>query len=208
MLNPKMTDVIARRGLSFPERARNYLREVGIWCDPNLSVEANANSWFIRGKESGGAVAEIGHYTGCCREDGESLPWLYRVRNFMPNGMHAVVLAAESLVRLDIYRYETSYDLLITRHWLHRDTDRGRPKLWNEILFFARYGTLEWELWGKDKQYRGAVSPRFLSRNGEELPVPEKFRLAVFKAVEGVTDIGCRQPHLLEAPLPVPAMQS
>jgi hypothetical protein len=207
MPDPRMAELIARRGLSFPERTRRYLRQVGIWCDPNLSVEANDCSWFIRGKESGGAVAEIGRYVGFCREDGESLPWFYRIRNFMPNGIHAIVLAKESLVRLDIYRYETSYDLLITRHWLHRDGERGRPKLWNEILFFTRYGVLEWELWGKDKQYRGGVAPRFLGRNGEKLPIPDKFRLAVFKMVEGVTALACRQPHLLEASLPNTAPQ-
>ncbi len=207
MPKSRNADMTARRGLSFPETTRSYLRQVGIWCDPSLSVESTAHTWLIRGKESGGAVAEIGRYVGFCRADGESLPWLHRVRNFMPNGIHAIVLAPDSLVRLDMYRYESSYDLLVTRHWLHRDGERGRPKLRNEILYFARYGVLEWELWGKDKQYLGAVAPRFLGKNGEELPVPEKFRLAVFKMVEGVTTVGCRQPHLLETPLPATPCQ-
>jgi hypothetical protein len=69
-------------------------------------------------------------------------------------------------------------------------------------LFTARYGTIDWELWGKDKRYRGGVAPRFLARNGDEIPVPETFQNAVLKMVEAVTEIGCRQPHLLEAPLP------
>jgi hypothetical protein len=206
MPNPGMADLIARRGLTFPERTRSHLRQVGIWCDPNLSVEElkwmAPVEWRIRGKECGGATAEIGRYVGFCREDGSTLPWLQRVRNFMPNGIHAIVLAAESLVRLDMYRYETSYDLLITRHWLHREGERARPKLWHETLFFARYGILEWELWGKDRKYRGGVAPRFLGRNGLELPLPESFRVPIFKMVEGVTEIGCHQPHLLEAPMP------
>lgn len=206
MPHPKRDELIARRGLTFPERTRNFLRQVGIWCDANLSVEEQhwrtPVEWRIRGKECGGAVAEAGRYVGFCRADGGALSWTQRVRNYMPNGIHAIVLAEESLVRLDMYRYETSYDLLITRHWLHREQERGRPRLWNETLFFARYGVIEWELWGKDEKYRGAVAPHFLNRNGAELPVPETFRIAVYKMVEGVTVIGCRQPYLLESPAP------
>jgi hypothetical protein len=202
MRNPKMTELMARRGWAFPQRTRVYLRQVGIWCDASLSVETNAHAWFIRGKESGGAIAEIGRYVGFCREDGESLSWVHRVRNFMPNGIHAIVLAASSLVRLDLYRYETSYDLLITRHWLHDERTIARPKLWNEILFVARYGVIELELWGKDKKYRGGIAPRFVGRNGNEISIPESFRMSVFKMVEGVNTIGCHQPHLLEALLP------
>lgn len=202
MPNLKMTELMARRGWTFPERTRVYLRQVGIWCDASLSVETNARAWFIRGKESGGAVAQIGRYVGFCREDGESLFWVHRVRNFMPNGIHAIVLASSSLVRLDLYRYETSYDLLITRHWLHSERTSARPKLWNEILFAARYGVIELELWGKDKQYRGGITPQFMGRNGDQISVPESFRMPIFKMVEGVTAVGCHQPHLLEAPLP------
>jgi hypothetical protein len=181
-----------------------HLRRVGIWCDPTLSIEevwwVDPVEWHIRGKESGGATAEIGRYVGYCREDGSALAWLQRVRNFMPNGIHAIVLTSEPLVRLDIYRYETSYDLLITRHWLHHRGDWRRPKLVCENLFFARLGSLDWELWGKDKKYRGSVAPRFLERSSRELPIPEPFRIPVFKLVEGVTTIGCKQPNLLEAP--------
>jgi hypothetical protein len=206
MPSPGMADLMVRRGLTLPERTRNHLREAGIWCDANLSVEElkwlTPVQWRIRGKESGGSTAEIGRYVGFCREDGTALPWLQRVRNFMPNGTQAIVLAENSIARLDIYRYETSYDLLITRHWLHREGERGRPKLWHETLFLARFGAIDWELWGKDKKYRGSVAPRFLGRNGREIPIPETFLVPVFKAVEGVTTIGCRQPYLLEAPLP------
>jgi hypothetical protein len=201
MPNRKMTELMARRGWTFPERTRGYLRQVGIRCDASLSVETNARTWFIRGKESGGAVAEIGRYVGFCREDGESLPWLHRVRNFMPNGVHAIVLATSSLVRLDLYRYETSYDLLISHHWLHSEKTAVRPRLWNEVLFSARYGVIELELWGKDKKYRGGIAPRFVGRNGDEIPIPESFRMSVFKMVEGVTAIGCHQPYLLESPM-------
>lgn len=205
MPKPKIGDLIARHGLTLPEPTRTHLRRVGIWCDPTLSVEqarwVNPKEWRIRGKESGGATAEIGRYVGYCREDGSALPWLQRVRNFMPNGIHAIVLSAEPLVRLDMYRYETSYDLLISRHWLQLESEPGRPRLACETLFLARFGMIGWELWGKDKKYRGSVAPHFLDRSGSEIEIPAAFRIPIFKLTESVTTIGCKQPNLLEAPL-------
>ena len=56
-----------------------------------------------------------------------------------------------------MYRFETSYDLLITRHTLVTREDKPKPKLETKMLFFHRFGILERELWGKDKMFRGAV---------------------------------------------------
>ena len=196
--------IVARRGLTLPDETRARLHAVGVYCDPNLSVERQqqAERWMIRGQESGGASDAIGRYVSFCREDGSALAWLQPVRNFMPNGVHSIVVVPDSLVRLDMYRFETSYDLLITRHWLH-ESKKGKPELWNEILFFARHGILERELWGKDKMYRGGIAPTFYQRSGEELSVPEQFKMAVFKMTEGVTCTRCSHPHLIEAPLPL-----
>lgn len=202
MPKPSIAEIVARRGLALPERTRSHLRSIGIWCDPSLSIErrASTNDWLIRGKESGGAVAEIGRYVGYCREDGESLPWLYRVRNFVPNGVHAVVLTSGPIVRLEVYRYETSYDLLISRHWLHHEKEDERPKLWNEVLFSARYGVIELELWGKEKRFRGGVAPRFFGRNGDEIATPAAYQQPIFRIVEAVTSVGCNRPHVLREP--------
>ena len=46
------------------------------------------------------------------------LNWLQPVKHFRPNGLHAILLAKGPIVRLDMYRFETSYDLLITSHTL------------------------------------------------------------------------------------------
>jgi len=55
---------------------------------------------LIRGQESGGAVNDIGRYVGFCKEDGSALSWLQPVKNFMPNGLHAILLAKGPIVRL------------------------------------------------------------------------------------------------------------
>jgi len=192
---------LARRGLSLSEQILARLHSAGISCDATLRVvTTDSGEMAIHGRESGGAVAEIGHYVGFCKPDGSALGWLYPIRNFMPNGPHAVVVAGE-LVRLDMYRFETSYDLLITRHWLKRLNHGQKPKLWNELVFYARFGTLERELWGKDKMFRGGIAPQFFQANGQQAVIPQQFHHAVLKMTEAVTCTKCHHCHLLEPPI-------
>ena len=191
---------ITRRGLSLSQEILSRLRSAGISCDATLKVvTTESGKVAIHGRESGGAIDEIGHYVGFCKPNGTSLGWLYPIRNFMPNGPHAVVVA-EELVRLDMYRFQTSYDLLITHHSLKRLEEGGRLRLWNELIFFARFGTLERELWGKDKMFRGGIAPQFFQANGQPASFPERFRHPVFKITEGVTCTKCGHCHLLEPP--------
>ena len=118
----------------------------------------------------------------------------------MPNGLHAVLLAKGPIVRLDIYRFETSYDLLITSHTLVSEEGTSKPKLETKIIFFHRFGVLERELWGKDKMFRGAVAPQFFMSNGSEARVSHVYQQAVFKMTEAVTCTTCKHQHLLEPP--------
>ena len=100
----------------------------------------------------GGAVGQFGHYVGFAASDGRPLAWLQRVQNFMPNGLHAVAIEPE-LCRVEMFRYENTYDLLITQHQLARSGAR-KPTLSSEIIFFNRSGELATELWGKDSAFR------------------------------------------------------
>jgi hypothetical protein len=92
----------------------------------------------------------------------------------MPNGLHAILLAKGPIVWLDMYRFETSYDLPITGHTLVTEDGIPKPKLETKLIFFHRFGLLERELWGKDKMFRGAVAPQFFS-NGSEARVPHTY---------------------------------
>ena len=96
---------IARRGLSLPAETREQIRKIGILCRPQVEIvyQQRANQWKLRGEESGGAVELLGHYVGFVDVNGEGLPWLQRVKNFLPNGIHAVVIADE-LVRVEMFR--------------------------------------------------------------------------------------------------------
>ena len=118
----------------------------------------------------------------------------------MPNGVHAVVIAPE-LWRVEMFRYENTYDVLITRHTLspHQNT---RPEIVSKIIFFRRAGTLSTELWGKDSAFRGGAVPSFFKKNGEEQILPSTLLDALLKVTEAVCCVGCKHSHLLEMGAP------
>ena len=190
---------IARRGLSLPAETREQVRKIGILCRPQLEIvyQQRAHQWKLRGEESGGAVELLGHYVGFVDINGQGLPWLQRVKHFLPNGIHAVVIASE-LVRVQMVRYETTYHLLISKHWL-QGKDKHRPELKSAILFLGRNGSLDTELWGKDAAFRGGAMPHFYARSGELGPPDAIWTDATIKITEAVCCPGCRHCHLLES---------
>jgi hypothetical protein len=190
---------IARRGLSLPAETREQVRKIGILCRPQVEIvyQQRANQWKLRGEESGGAVELLGHYVGFVDINGEGLPWLQRVKNFLPNGIHAVVIADE-LVRVEMFRYETTYHLLISKHWL-QGKDKERPELKSAILFLGGNGSLDTELWSKDAAFRGGAMPHFYARSGELAPPGATWTNATLKITEAACCCGCRHCHLLEA---------
>ncbi len=194
----KQLALMAQRGLTLPELTRKEIRKTGIFSRATLQVvyQQQSRRWALRGEEAGGAVASLGHYVGFSRTDGSPLPWMQRIQNFMPNGVHAVVIEPE-LCRIEMFRYENTYDVLITRHSLSGQHGT-RPQMESSILFFRRAGMLATELWGKDSAFRGGAMPRFLKRNGEDELPPVAFLDALLKVTEAVCCIGCKHSHLLE----------
>ena len=193
---------LALFGLRLPYLTRNRLQQSGIYCVPRLSVveQRSTRLYLIRGHESGGAVADLGCYCGFTKDSGEPLGWFQRIETIGVNGLHARVLTT-SLVRIQVLRVMHTYDLLITRHSLPTVSSNRPPRLMNSILFRGRQGTLQLELWGKDKELRGSVYPIFHDRGGDQLVFPTPFTDAVRKAVAAVTCCGCDHSHLLTAPI-------
>jgi hypothetical protein len=58
--------------LILPSAARKRLTEADIRCTPDVSLEYQraAKRYVLRGRESGGAVKELGRYVGFCGEEG------------------------------------------------------------------------------------------------------------------------------------------
>jgi hypothetical protein len=192
-------ELLARQGLRFPAIILRRLRSAGIYCQPTISIEYQhfRKRYVLRGVESGGAVADLGAYTSFTDEQGKALPWLQRVDTVGENSVHAIVVRP-TLVRIEMLRVERTYDVLITRHRLQTTIPGTRPRLESSILFYGRRGTLEMELWGKDRAFCGGVSPAFYSRSGETVAVPAEFQDAVARVSAGVCCVGCRHCHLLQ----------
>ncbi len=207
--NPKrLSDgqVLALRGLRLPATVLKQLQQTGIYCEPSVSIEHQylARQYVIRGVESGGGVAELGHYVGFADTHGQPLPWLQRVHSIGRNGLHAVVVASQ-IARLQMFRREQTYDLLITQHHLESAQECRRPTLQNEVIFHGIHGTLTLKLWREDSHFCGQVTPAFLARSGEPQLIPEVFREAVCRITAAVSCVGCRHCHLLKPELDLPA---
>lgn len=189
---------LTRRGLMLPAKIREEIRKTGIRCLPQVEIvhQDRAKRWKLRAEESGGAVASFGHYAGFLNSDGTPMSWLHRVQSLLPNGTHAVVIESE-LVRVEMFRYEQTYDLLITRHWLE-EKGSERPELRSELLYLGRKGSLATELWGRDAAFRGGAQPTFYTRSGEKSLPSSIWTDAVLKVTEGVCCVGCKHCHLLE----------
>jgi hypothetical protein len=89
----KKTNPLLR--LTLPSAAVQRLRKSGIYCTPSITVEFQqaTKRHVLRGRESGGAIKEFGHYITFCGEGGKRLPWFIRPDSLTSNGDHAVVLA-------------------------------------------------------------------------------------------------------------------
>ncbi len=198
---PDGMTVLALRGLRLARAIRKRLQATGVYCQPAISIEHQhtANRYVLRGAESGGAVAEAGSYCGFVCEDGAPLPWLQPLDTIGFNGLHAIVVAPV-LVRLQVFRYRQTYDLLITRHCLQPTQMRARPRLESSVMFHGRQGTLALELWGRDSAFRGSIAPIFYDRGGEQVTIPAIFMRAIYQTVAGACCVGCRHSHVLVPP--------
>lgn len=194
-------ELIALRGLRLPKVTLDCLKQSGIHCISEVSIERQrfSRQYVIRSQESGGAIADLGVYCGYVSDAGSPLAWLQRLDSLGVNGVHARAVSS-SVVRIQVVRVRHTYDLLISHHILQFAENKQRPTLHNSILFLGRQGTLELDLWDKDKALCGAVSPVFYDRAGEAIKIPTAYETAVRRAVVGANCCGCHHVHLLEPP--------
>jgi hypothetical protein len=191
-------EVIALRGLRLPSAALKMLGEAGIYCEPAISIEYQhlAKRHVILGRESGGAVPQLGAYCGFVDVTGERLEWLTRIDAIGRNGIHATVVAP-SLLRIQVFRVAQTFELLITRHDLVPQLEGRRPSLQNRVLFHGVNGTVPSQLLVGQGRVHGQILPGFRTRGGELLTVPATFQEVVRIAVAGASCLGCHSPHLL-----------
>lgn len=196
-------EIVARQGLRLPSITLKRLRDAGIYCQPTISIEyqRKANSYVLRGVESGGAVPAIGAYCSFTDKQGQVLAWLQRIDSVGVNGVHAAVVA-QRFIRLQMLRVQRTYDLLISRHEISSAENGRRPRLESAVIFHGRRGTLEMDLCNEEARFRGAVCPVFFSRSGELIEIPSEFQSGVTMLTAAVCCTGCHHCHLL-GPAPI-----
>lgn len=199
-------ELLARRGLVLARRVLRHLDQVGIFAQPQVSLEHqhSARRYVVRGVESGGAVSGLGRYVTFAGENGEQLSYLQQIDTIGLNGVHAIVVTPV-LVRIEVFRAGRTYQLLITRHRPGQAENSRRPPLDSTIVFRGVNGFLDFDLRGGDGGLAGSVMPQFWSRGGEVVEIPAAFAAAVRAATKGVCCIGCSHAHYLGAPAAVGA---
>ncbi len=188
-------------GLRLSRGALRVLRERGIFAQSSVSLEHQplAECYVVRGLESGGALGDVGHYVTFAREDGRPAQYFCPVETIGVNGPHAVVLAPV-VVRIEMLRKASTYELLISQHRPSLASNGTRPLLEAKTLFRGVHGRLELDLSAKDKARAGTVLPTFCSRGGEEVGIPRRFRSAVRAVTAAVHCTGCSHSHYTITP--------
>jgi hypothetical protein len=174
------------------------LEEVGIYCrtDVRLEYQQIARRYVVHGTESGGAIREIGRYVTFAGSEGEPLEQLHPVDSLGVNGVHAVVVAPV-LVKVDMFRFGRTYQLLISKHQPSDIATGKRPSLQSTEIFHGKDGYLGMELFGKDKEKARTVVPEFYSHAGERMDIPVQYQAVVHAAAIGLSCIGCTHSHFL-----------
>ena len=189
--------------LTLPAPAVQRLRKAGIYCSPGVTIEFQQTTkrHVLRGRESGGAIKEFGHYVSFCGEGGERLPWFVRPDSLTHNGDHAIVIAP-ALVSIEALRIEHTYELLIVRHELRAEREGARPRIWSKLVFRGWQGQLPLDLMDKDRSVAGQIAPEFFTRAGEPRQLPVQLVEPVHAIVVAVNCKNCSHAHLLVAPTP------
>ena len=187
--------------LTLPGAAIKRLREAAIYCTPEISLEFQRadKRYVLRGRESGGAVRQLGRYVTFCGEAGQRLPWFLRPDSVTPNAEHAIVIAP-ALVSVEMFRVEHTYELLVARHQIHAVKEGARPRVASRVVFRGWQGQLPLDLAEKDQAVAGHIAPEFFSRAGEPRRLPAEYVEAIQAATLGSNCGSCVHSHFLSAP--------
>lgn len=184
--------------LPLPRPALARLKELSIYCETGVTLEVRRDKQpVLRAVESGGAVAEMGHYILFCEGLGTAPAWLQLVQSVAANGRHAVLLSTAAFVSIEMFRYRQTYQLLIVEHSI-RPGEKAAVQ--RRQLFTGRDGALPLDLCGADGAAKGSITPEFFTRSGERRELPTAFVEAVKAATAAVNTVNVSKPLFARAP--------
>ena len=172
--------------LVLPRGMLRRLEEVGIHCRCEVRVEyepvAKKTLRCSRHRVGWGG-ARAGAYVAFARVEGEPIAHLHPIDSLKANAAHAVVVAP-ILVKVDMFRFGRTCQLLIVKHEPQAEVPGVN-------------GYLGSEQDGKGREGMGPKLPEFYSRSGEKNEIPKQFRAVVQAATLAVSCIDCRHSHFL-----------
>lgn len=175
-------------GSRFPKNVLRELNRLNIGCRTAVSIvfQQKNKRWMIAGEEGGGSVDRLGHYVGYVGVAPEGLAVSIPIQSFIPNRTQRRVFA-QDLVRFEIFRYENSCNLTVTRHHLVSPGEGRRPELKTDELFHQKNGILT----SDSKQ------PVFFDHAGEPIDLPRELIPAIQAASKGVLSQRNKRAHLI-----------
>jgi hypothetical protein len=175
-------------GSRFPKNVLRELKRVNIYCHSSVSIvfQQKSQRWMIAGEEGGGSVDRLGHYVGYLGVAPEGLAVSIPIQSFIPNRTQRRVFA-QDLVRLEIYRYETSCNLTVTRFYLVSPGGGRRSELKAVELFHQRNGILTTD----------SKLPVFFDGAGEPIDLPRELVPAIQAVSKGVLSQRNKRAHLI-----------
>ena len=166
-------------------------KKSGVYCMSRvIPVRQSSGRVLLRGEESGGAGAHIGHYVGYPRIEGFPFAVEQPIQALMPNAQHRRVFGAV-LLRYEIFRYDKNQVHFLAS--LHTAVQAAAgAKLFAchvpRVLYECRFGQVD-----EDDNLIA------LSRAGEPDPLPA-FLAPAFKQILAASRCsGCRHTHLAAA---------
>jgi hypothetical protein len=187
-------------GSRFPKNVLRELKRLNIYCHSSVSIvfQQKSRRWMIAGEEGGGSVDRFGHYVGYVGVAPVGLAVSIPIKSFTPNRTQRRVFA-QDLVRLEIFRYETSCDLTVTRFYLVSPGGGRRSEMKTVELFRQQNGILTPD----------SKQPVFFDRAGEPIDLPRELIPAIQATSKGVLSQRNKRAHLIGVPdVPLPSVET
>jgi hypothetical protein len=175
-------------GSRFPKNVLRELNRLNIDCRSSVSIvfQQKSQRWMIAGEEGGGSVDRLGHYVGYVGVAPEGLTVSIPIQSFIPNRTQRRVFARD-LVRFEIFRYENSCNLTVTRYRLMSPGEGRRPELKSDEIFRQQNGILTPD----------SKQPVFFDRAGEPIDLPRELISAIQATSKGVLSQRNKRAHLI-----------
>ena len=157
-------------GLPITRDALRDLTKFDIRTFPRVAMlqQAGTQRWVLSATDSGGCRPAMGHAVAFVALQSATKYRTQRIDTPYINSIHRTVVAS-ALVRFEIFRMESTCDLLVSLHWIEPQGGNAKPSHRWQNLFNQQRGSLEVPLWEDSHlALRDVVMPKFFTRAAEK----------------------------------------